>query len=199
MIIIILWMIGFSLIHSLTADKRFKQLIANMFSERLRHGWYRLFYNIVTLISIAPLFIYMIDISEVIYSIPSWLTPIFLIIQLIGIIGLGLSILQIDWLRFAGIKQVYAYLAGKPLPLPDETLKTNGLYGFVRHPLYLFSLLFLWFTPTLTNTALIFNIMATLYFVFGSIIEEKRMVDYYGELYIKYQKDVPWLIPFISL
>lgn len=199
MIIIILWMIGFSLIHSLTADKRFKQLIANMFSERLRHGWYRLFYNIVTLISIAPLFIYMIDISEVIYSIPSWLTPIFLIIQLIGIIGLGLSILQIDWLRFAGIKQVYAYLAGKPLPLPDETLKTNGLYGFVRHPLYLFSLLFLWFTPTLTNTALIFNIMATLYFVFGSIIEEKRMVDYYGELYIKYQKDVPWIIPFISL
>lgn len=198
MITILLWMIGFSLIHSLTADKRFKDWMSNRFSERLRHGWYRLFYNIVSVLSLAPLFLYMSSISQPIYTVPDWLNPIFLGIQLIGIIGLGISILQIDWMRFAGFRQAQAYLTGQDLPLADETLKTDGLYGFVRHPLYLFSLLFLWFSPTMTNTALIFNILATLYFVLGSIIEEKRMVASYGEIYTSYQKRVPWLIPFVG-
>ena len=197
MIIILLWMIGFSLIHSLTADKRFKDWVAEHSSERFRHGWYRLFYNILSVISLAPLFLYMFSTSTPIYSVPAWLIPIFLAIQLVGIIGLGISILQIDWMRFAGFRQVHAYLTGGQLPLADETLKTDGLYGFVRHPLYLFSLLFLWFSPTMSNSALIFNIMTTLYFVFGSIIEEKRMIAYYGQHYKNYQENVPWLIPFV--
>ncbi len=199
MSIIILWMIGFSLIHSITADKRFKDWVAQIISERFRHGWYRLFYNALSVISLAPLFLYMANNAVPIYSVPRWLVPIFLIIQLIGVIGLVISILQIDWMRFAGFKQIYAYLTGKPLPLANEPLQTKGLYAFVRHPLYLFSLLFLWFSPTLTNTGLVFNILATLYFVFGSIIEEKRMISYYGESYTKYQQDVPWLIPFIRI
>lgn len=199
MTIIILWMIGFSLIHSITADKRFKNWVAKIFGERFRHGWYRLFYNAVSVISLAPLFLYMADIAMPIYSVPAWLVPIFLIIQLIGVIGLVISILQIDWMRFAGFKQAYAYLAGKPLPLEEEPLQTKGLYAFVRHPLYLFSLLFLWFAPTMTHTGLMFNILATLYFVFGSIVEEKRMISYYGEIYTTYRRDVPWLIPFIRI
>ena len=199
MSIIILWMIGFSLIHSITADNRFKDWVAQIISERFRHGWYRLFYNALSVISLAPLFVFMAGIAVPIYSVPSWLSPIFLLIQLIGFIGLVISILQIDWMRFAGFKQAYAYLMGEPLPLDDEPLQTKGLYAFVRHPLYLFSLLFLWFSPTLTNAGLVFNILATLYFVFGSIIEEKRMISYYGEPYTKYQQNVPWLIPFVRI
>lgn len=197
MIFIIFWMIVFSLSHSILADSRLKRWVESTLGQRFRHGWYRLFYNIVSLITLLPLFLYMSQQATLLYTVPPWLRPVFIMIQLIGIVGLLVSILQIDWMRFAGLKQVLAYMQGGELPLPDEALVTTGLYAFVRHPLYLFSLLVLWFTPTMTNMSLIFNISATLYFVFGSLVEEQRMLTYYGEQYAQYQKNVPWLLPFI--
>lgn len=198
MIVILLWMLGFALVHSITADKRVKAWIGNRLGERFQHGWYRLFYNVLSVISLAPLFLYMATRSSVIYSVSDTSALIFRAIQIVGLVGATISILQIDWMRFVGLRQVMAYFSGDDLPLAGEALKTDGLYGFVRHPLYFFSLLFLWFNPTLTNTALYFNIGATLYFVIGSIVEERRMRDYYGDTYQKYQERVPWLIPFIA-
>ena len=52
-------------------------------------------------------------------------------------------------------------------------------------------------TPTMTTTGLAFNIGATAYFLLGSIIEERRMVEAFGEDYTAYQKQVPWMIPFM--
>lgn len=190
-------MLGFALLHSITADKRVKAWISQTFGKRFQHGWYRLLYNIVSVISLAPIFLYMATISETIYTVPGWLVPIFRILQIIGLIGAGISLLQIDWMRFIGLRQVMAYFSGQALPLADEPLKTDGMYGFVRHPLYLFSLMVLWFSPTLNNAGLFFNIATTLYFVFGSIIEERRMIDYYGDAYREYRKKVSWLIPFM--
>ena len=88
-----------------------------------------------------------------------------------------------------------AYFSGGQLPLADEALQTDGLYGWVRHPLYFFSLLALWFSPTMTDALLMFNIAATLYFVFGSLIEEQRMVNAYGDIYKQYQQNTSWMIP----
>lgn len=197
MLVIVLWMLGFALVHSVTADKRVKAYIADKFGERFRHGWYRLFYNVLSVISLAPLFLYMAINSSVLYTVPDNLKLFFQILQFLGLLGVAISILQIDWMRFAGLRQVIAYLSGDELPLQDEPLKIDGLYGFVRHPLYLFSLMFFWFSPILTNTGLMFNLLATAYFVFGSIIEERRMLDYYGETYENYRRQVPWLIPFM--
>lgn len=197
MLIIAIWMLGFAVSHSITADKRVKQWFAKTFGERTYEGLYRLLYNIVATLSLVPLFLYMWSIATEIYSVPSWLVPVFTIIQLIGVIGLIISIAQIDWARFAGIKQLIAYLSGGELPLVDEPLQLKGLYGFVRHPLYFFSLLTLWFSPSMTDSALLFNLTATAYFVIGSRIEEGRMREAYAEIYENYCQRVPWLIPFL--
>jgi len=189
-------MLGFALLHSITADKRVKEWVSETFSDRFRHGWYRLFYNILSVVSLAPLFLYMATLTGVVYRVPGWLAPIFIGLQGIGLVGAAVSILQIDWMRFVGLRQVLAYFKGDTLPLPEENLKMDGLYGFVRHPLYFFSLIFLWFSPILTTSALAFNIGATLYFVFGSIVEERRMLGYYGTQYEDYRQRVPWLLPF---
>ncbi|MGB7338166.1 MAG: DUF1295 domain-containing protein [Phototrophicaceae bacterium] len=198
MIVILLGMLGFALVHSITADKRVKGWMGQTLGERFQHGWYRLFYNVLSVISLAPIFLYMATRSEVIYSVSGISIIIFRVIQVIGLVGAAISILQIDWMRFVGLRQVMAYFSGAELPLSSEALKTDGVYGFVRHPLYFFSLLFLWLNPTMTDAALYFNIAASAYFVFGSIIEERRMRDYYGEHYKAYQARVPWLIPFIG-
>lgn len=199
MLIIAIWMLVFAVTHSITADKRVKLRFAKIFGERTYEGLYRLLYNIISVISLAPLFLYMWQIAKEIYSVPSWLVSMFIIIQLIGLIGLIISIVQIDWARFIGIKQLMAYVTGGELPLVDEPLQLKGLYGFVRHPLYFFSLLTLWFSPSMTDSALLFNLTATIYFVIGSRIEEGRMREAYGEVYENYCQHVPWLIPFLPM
>ena len=198
MLIIILWMAVFALVHSLTADKRLKQWVITQFGERLYYGWYRIVYNIISVVMLAPLFLYMWSVSELMYTVDGIIALVFRALQIIGLSGAAISILQIDALRFAGLRQIIAYINGDALPLPNEPLKTDGLYGFVRHPLYFFSLMLLWFSPSMTTSGLIFNIMATLYFVFGSIIEERRMVDGYGQKYVNYRERVPWLLPLVN-
>lgn len=195
MLLILLWMGIFAAVHSLTADKRFKQAVRQRVGDPIYHGLYRLFYNIVTLLLLAPLFVFMGSISVVLYRIPQPIAALLMLVQLIGGMGIILSIWQIDLLRFAGLRQMFSWLRDQPLPLPDETLQTGGLYGRVRHPLYISALLVLWFTPVMTHTTLIFNIAATLYFIFGSRIEERRLLDVYGETYANYQQRVPWMIP----
>jgi protein-S-isoprenylcysteine O-methyltransferase Ste14 len=98
-------------------------------------------------------------------------------------------------LRFAGLRQALTYLRGEPLPLPAEKLQVSGFYGFVRHPLYLFSLLVMWPTPIMTDTFLGFVIGSTLYFILGSRLEERRLAEEFGASYAAYRRRVPWMLP----
>ena len=69
----------------------------------------------------------------------------------------------------------------------------------MRHPLYTFSMLLIWFMPTMSVNLLIFNILATLYFVIGSIIEERRLTVDFGEAYTSYKREVSRFIPYFGL
>lgn len=195
MLNILLWMLVFAVVHSITADKRFKRIIIHLIGTRPYEGLYRLFYNVLSFVMLAPIFVNMMKLGTPLYSVPQPFAIVFRLIQLIGMAGLMVSLLQIDFWRFTGLRQLMALMKGNTLPLADEALQTGGLYSWVRHPLYFFSLLVLWFTPNMTDTGLMFNIVATLYFVLGSLIEEQRMVSYYGEAYQTYRKNVAWMIP----
>lgn len=187
--------IKFALVHSFLADKRVKNFAKYVFGERTYYGFYRLIYNIYSVAMLAPVWYVMGQDTVILWQIAgTWQTG-FVIIGGVGIIGLLISLLQIDLLRFAGLKQVWAYFSGGALPLSDEPLITTGLYRFVRHPLYFFSFFALWFVPTMSRSYFVFCLLATLYFVVGSRFEERRMVNAYGERYRNYQQDVPWLLP----
>lgn len=196
MVVIFAGMLIFALVHSITADKRLKNRIRDYVGTRRYEGFYRITYNLVSIILIAPILLYMALAGEIIWEPPPSLWLIFDVLQLVGIIGLAISLLQVDFGRFAGISQAIAYFQGKPLPLPDENLQTGGVYQLVRHPLYLFSLLAIWPVYPLTDTMLAFNISATLYFIIGSRMEEKRLLNIFGQEYARYQAQVPWLLPF---
>jgi len=43
---------------------------------------------------------------------------------------------------------------------------------------------------------IIINVVLTVYVVIGTKLEEKKLVLEYGDKYIKYQQEVPMLIPF---
>jgi protein-S-isoprenylcysteine O-methyltransferase Ste14 len=105
------------------------------------------------------------------------------------------SLLQINLGRFIGLSQAAAYLQGEKLPLPEETLQYSGVYRLVRHPLYLFSLLVIWPMGTMNESLLAFNIGTTIYFLIGSIFEERKLASVYGKEYRQYQKRTPSIIP----
>jgi len=193
-------MVGFAVAHSLTAGSGTKRLLRAVASERFAEGWYRAAYNLVSVVTFAPVLVLMVVLpDQILCVIPPPYLLLTLFIQGIGVVGFLWGAFSVDLWRFAGIRQVYAFLHGEALPLPKEALQERGIYGLVRHPLYFFSLLILWPLPIMSLNSLVFNAGVTLYFVVGSLFEERRMLRVYGEEYHRYQERVPWLIPFVFL
>jgi protein-S-isoprenylcysteine O-methyltransferase Ste14 len=198
MLLVLISMLIYGLIHSLLASREVKDAFQGRLGERVYHGFYRLIYTIIAVVTFLPIAgLVILREGDVVWSIPLEWEPVLFVVQMIGIVGFLVSVFQIDGMRFLGLRQAWAYFNGEPLPLPAEPLSTKGVYAIVRHPLYLFSLLVIWPVQTMTEAYLGFAIGATLYFIVGSYYEERRMVEVFGDQYQAYRERVPWLIPFL--
>ena len=195
-LLIAMALVGFGVVHSLVAGHRLKDYLRSRWGDRLVEGWYRLAYNLVAFVTIAPVLVLMIILpDQTLYRVGAPWKALLRALQAFGAIGLMASLLFTDILRFAGLRQAYAYLTGARLPLPAEPLQERGPYALMRHPLYLFSLLIIWPQPVMTLNVLVFDIIATLYFAVGSLIEERRLERIHGDEYRAYRECVPWLLP----
>jgi protein-S-isoprenylcysteine O-methyltransferase Ste14 len=196
----ILFITTFSLwagFHSATASLAFKAIIRDILGQRAFDGLYRLAYNIISFVTFIPVITIgaaMLP-NKIVWRFDWPLSMAFFAIQGLGAVGLLASVLQTDLLRFAGVGQAIRYLRGDDIINPQPTLVVKGPYRRVRHPLYFFSMIILWFSPVMTVSSLVFNLSATLYFWMGSIFEERRLQRVYGDAYIQYQQKVPRLIP----
>lgn len=74
-------------------------------------------------------------------------------------------------------------------------LVTDGCYAVVRHPLYLLGILFLLLNPVLTTRWLVLTLTAVPYLIVGALLEERRMLQFWGEDYRRYQLQVPFIVP----
>ena len=81
-------------------------------------------------------------------------------------------------------------------PSKTLSLKVSGPYRWVRHPLYLFSLMMIWSYPTLTQDRLLLNILWSVWIVVATVLEERDLAHDFGDDYRTYQKKVPMLIPY---
>ncbi|MEL6151947.1 MAG: NnrU family protein [Chloroflexota bacterium] len=197
--LLVLFTLAFAVLHSILARLAVKSRIRRAMSARAYEAFYRIIYNIISVLTFAPIFVVLaLNPGPDVWNLTGIWAVLVRIVQVVGLVGLVASLLQIDGWRFLGTKQVLAYLNDELLPLPDEPLTTNGVYGLVRHPLYFFSILVLWFTPSMSASWLVFVIMATGYFIVGSLFEERTMVDLFGEPYRAYQQRIPWMIPFVK-
>lgn len=198
MFLILLAVLVFGVIHSALAGDAARAAFQRLFGERAYHGFYRLVYNTIAVVTAAPLALLLVALPpgrELWRSEGAWLAAT-LAIQLTGVSGFLVALLQIDIGRFTGLSQLRAYLTGAALPLPPEPLQRSGVYRLVRHPLYLFSLLVMWPMPIMTDTLLTFNLAATVYLLVGSQLEERRLLALFGQEYAEYRQRVPWLLPF---
>ncbi len=118
-------------------------------------------------------------------------------IYIFGLLVVLLSTFMINHFDLFGLKQVYENLTGKISSKSD--FKTGYFYGLVRHPIMTGFLIMFWAAPTMTIGRLFFAIVTSLYiFIAVKYLEEKDLLNTFGEQYSDYKKKVPMLIPFIG-
>lgn len=85
---------------------------------------------------------------------------------------------------------------------PDVTrpvdFRASGPFAIVRHPIYLGWVLMLFPTPVMTTSRLLFAMISTLYLIVAIPLEERLLVEMYGDAYRTYQRQMRWrLIPYV--
>ncbi|MBE3143085.1 MAG: isoprenylcysteine carboxylmethyltransferase family protein [Planctomycetes bacterium] len=181
----------YGMLHSLLASTSAKAL-----SERwlglAAQRFYRLFFNIVVSLTLLPVVVLVGFLPDRrIYSIPFPWTLLTLGLQALAGLGLLLGVYQTGGMQFLGLAQLIA-------PVKEETparFVSNGLYGYVRHPLYALGLVIIWLAPVMSWNVLAFNLGITLYILAGIQFEERKLLAEFGQLYADYRRRVPMLLP----
>jgi protein-S-isoprenylcysteine O-methyltransferase Ste14 len=189
----LLWTVYVSL-HSFLISVRFTNLLTRLLKNY--YAFYRLFYVLISLVLIIPLINYTSGLDDKV--IVTYESPI----SIIRYVLISVSLLMFFWaffinydsLSFFGIRQILNYGKEKKTE-PTEGIKRNGLLGIMRHPMYLALIIYLW-CQTFRVIDIVTNTVLTIYIIIGTVLEERKLVLEFGEEYIRYQKEVPMLIPF---
>jgi len=194
-IIILLFGI-FGYIHSLLASEKVKIQFKKMFGELI--AFYRILYNIFTVISLYIIYLVSPTPHLVIYDLQYPYDLIILIPQFLSLVAIIWVFKYICFKEFLGLDQIIRFIEKRYTTELDEeyTLRIEGPYRYSRHPIYFFSITFLLFRSTMDLFYLTFFICMVAYFYIGSYYEEKKLVRQFGEVYNSYKKEVPRIIPF---
>ncbi|MFA6978244.1 MAG: hypothetical protein WC209_02885 [Ignavibacteriaceae bacterium] len=195
-VLIIFLFLLFGWLHSLTASNKIKEFARERFPKFL--PFYRLTYNIVSLFTFYLFWELSPKPDVILYDLSSPLDIIIILPQFASLFALLWTLTFVDGKEFLGISQIQRWKSGtyKEDEL-DETsaLRIEGPYKFSRHPIYLFSILFLLFRPTMNIFYFVFVLCSLLYFSIGSFYEEKKLVERFGGDYVSYQKNVSRIFP----
>ena len=188
---------GYCTLHSYLISIGFTNLMSRLLKKY--YAFYRLFYVLISLFLLVPLINYSIQSDNTVIIIYGPYLDIlrYVLIASSLLIFLWAFFFDYDFLSFFGIRQILNLAKSKKINQSDE-IKRSGLLGIIRHPMYFALIIYLW-CQTLKMTDIIVNTVLTVYIIIGTKLEEKKLVLEFGETYIKYQKEVPMLIPFTKV
>jgi protein-S-isoprenylcysteine O-methyltransferase Ste14 len=189
-IIDILLMSVFALQHSVMARQGFKQWWTQFVPKSVERSTYVLFSSLALML----LFWQWRPIPAAVWNIGNPQIAMAMIgLSLVGWLIVLTSTFLINHFELFGLHQVASNLAGKSMPEPR--FRTPLYYKFVRHPIYLGFIIAFWATPTMTVGHLLFAAVTTAYIVIGILLEERDLVDLFGDEYRRYRDRVSMLVP----
>ena len=78
-----------------------------------------------------------------------------------------------------------------------DVFRLSAAHRYVRHPWYSFGLVIVW-TRDMNAAMLVSALAITIYFVAGSRLEERKLIETHGDTYRRYRERVPGLLPLPS-
>ncbi len=203
MIEIVLIFLAFALIHSITVTLWFKRLCGRAFGDVFMRVWYRFLYNLVSVLTVAVALRLIRHVPDThLWTAPPSVRWIMQIVRVAAVLFGALSFRHLDGMEFLGLRQIWRYFTGKTIAgnlegMTGGDLVTKGVYGIVRHPLYVAGIVIMTANPHITVNGLTVTVLADLYFLFGMFVEERRFVRMFGDPYREYMQRVPRMIPTI--
>ncbi len=175
--------LGFAFIHSLTASLYLKH---RLYHSGLKPHRYRLLYSLLSIVTtmIWLWFVHQL-VDTPLYQTEGLLRWLLFVMQGLGLLIALLAFVPIDGAVFLGLRE--SEQSADPFVI-------EGIYKYIRHPMYSGAMLMLLAMPAQTVNSLNFSLVICLYFIFGSRFEEKRMRQEHPE-YETYQQNVPAFIP----
>jgi len=179
------WLL-FGVLHSGLAALPVKARLAPLLGR-----WRRLAFNLVAVVSFAGVAAVGAASlgNEPAFPLPAWAKGGMAAIHLLGWAVLLYSARFYDLGRLSGLSQ----LRRRPEP-EDEPLRRDGPHAWVRHPLYAGAYLILW-GAAVSPLGLATALWGGLYLAVGTALEERKLVQLYGDDYRAYRARVPALVP----
>jgi protein-S-isoprenylcysteine O-methyltransferase Ste14 len=182
----------FALQHSIMARQAFKRWWTQFIPEPIERPTYVLF----STLALALLIWQWRPLPAVVWQIAD--PTLSMMVQGLALAGWAIALLStfmIDHFELFGLQQVFNHLDGRSAA--KGAFRTPWLYKLVRHPLYLGFLIAFWAAPVMTVGHLLFAVATTGYVLVGIALEERDLVEVFGDDYRAYRKRVAMLIPFL--
>jgi len=176
--------------HSVMARPGFKRRWTRIVPPPIERSMYVMISNVLVVAIIVfwlPIDIIVWDMHHPAARIAMWA------LFALGWVGVPVVSLMINHFDLFGTRQVWLHLRRRGYE--DLPFRTPMLYRFVRHPLYVGWMIAFWAAPTMTLGHAIFAAVLTLYMLIAIPLEERDLVNHFGEHYIQYRARVGALIP----
>jgi protein-S-isoprenylcysteine O-methyltransferase Ste14 len=180
----------FALQHSIMARKPFKHWWTRFVPAAIERSTYVLLASLILL----GLFWLWRPMPAIVWSIADPTLAMALTgVALLGWALVFLSTFLINHFELFGLQQVLLNLAGREAAEPK--FRTPFLYKLVRHPLYLGFIIAFWAAPTMTVGHLLFAGVTTAYILVAIVLEERDLIELFGDEYRRYRERVAMLLP----